>query len=357
MDNLAHTLVGAALGRAIAGHRIRGAGLVGAVAGNAPDWTELLAAPGVGPPRSGLTYLEWHRGITHSLLGAAIEIAALTLLVGLGELWWSRRRGRPAAPWPWLALCMAAAVLSHLYLDWQGSYGLRPFLPWSGRWYYADWVAIVDPVFWLAPLVALLLGERRHWRPALVGLLTLSGVAWLVLWRGGEAVAGWVRLLTLGACGLAVVGWVRHWFGVAGRRRAAGYGLLTLGLYVAANAVASQPGKAHAREAAQRRFGPGAEWAALTVIGQPFHWTPLYASADSVAEPDWAVARHLDDRAVARALRDTPQGRAMAQFARFLTAEVDSSGPGVVVYLRDARYARAAREGWGVVAIRMDHAP
>src|SRR5207245_1216543 len=76
MDNLAHTLVGAALGRAIAGHRIRGAGLVGAVAGNAPDWTELLAAPGVGPPRSGLTYLEWHRGITHSLLGAAIEIAA-----------------------------------------------------------------------------------------------------------------------------------------------------------------------------------------------------------------------------------------------------------------------------------------
>src|SRR5205814_1513426 len=80
---------------------------------------------------------------------------------------------------------------------------------------------------------------------------------WLVLSRGGEAVAGWVRLLTLGACGLVVVGWVRHWFGVAGRRRAAGYGLLTLGLYVAANAVASQPGKAHAREAAQRRFGPG----------------------------------------------------------------------------------------------------
>src|SRR2546422_3966022 len=209
MDNLAHTLVGAALGRAIAGHRIRGAGLVGAVAGNAPDWTELLAAPGVVPPRSGLTYLAWHRGITHSLLGAAIEIAALTLLMGLGELWWSRRGGRPAAPWRWLALCISATVLSHLYLDWQGSYGLRPFLPWTGRWYYADWVAIVDPVFWLVPLGALLLGERRHWQPALVGLLTLCGVAWLVLSRGGEAVAGWLRLLTLVACGLAVVARVR----------------------------------------------------------------------------------------------------------------------------------------------------
>jgi len=357
MDNLAHALVGAAVGRAVAGHRIRGAGLVGAVAGNAPDWTELIAAPGVGPPRSGLTYLEWHRGITHSLLGAAIEIAALTLLVWLGERWWSRRRGRPAPPWSWLALCISATVLSHLYLDWQGSYGLRPFLPWSSRWYYADWVAIVDPVFWLAPLVALLLGERRHWRPALVGLLTLGGVAWLVLSRGGDGVAGWLRLLTLTACGLAVVGWVRHWFGVAGRRRAAGYGLLVLGLYVAANAAASVPAKAHARDAAQRRFGPGAAWAALTVIGRPFHWTPLYASADSVAEPGWAAARHLDHPAVARAVRDTPQGRAMAQFARFLMAEVDSSGPGLVVYLRDARYARAAREGWGVVAVRLDRAP
>src|SRR5213593_2537371 len=192
MDNLAHTLVGAALGRAIAGHRIRGAGLVGAVAGNAPDWTELLAAPGVGPPRSGLTYLEWHRGITHSLLGAAIEIAALTLLVGLGELWWSRRRGRPAAPWPWLALCMAAAVLSHLYMDWQGSYGLRPFLPWSGRWYYADWVAIVDPFFWLLPLIALAWGSERHWRP-LTAVVLLGALMTWVVFASGEA-ATWVQI-------------------------------------------------------------------------------------------------------------------------------------------------------------------
>jgi membrane-bound metal-dependent hydrolase YbcI (DUF457 family) len=357
MDNLAHTLVGAALGRAVAGHRVGGAGVLGAVAGNAPDWTELLVASGFAPPRAGLTYLEWHRGITHSLLGAGIEIAALTLLTSLGVLWWSRRRGRGglgAVPWRWVALCVAAAVLSHLYLDWQGSYGLRPFLPWSGRWYYVDWVAIVDPVFWLVPLVALLWGERRHWAPALVGLLTMGGVAWLVLWRGGDRVAGWLQLLTLAACGVAVVGWVRHWFGVAGRRAAAGSAMLVLGLYAVANAAASLPAKARVREAARDRFGPRAEWASLTVVGRPFQWDPVYASPDSVAAPGWAVARHLDHPAVARALRDTPQGRGMAQFARFLVAEVDSSGPVIVVYLRDARYTRAAREGWGVVAVRMD---
>src|SRR5438046_9920247 len=116
-------------------------------------------------------------------------------MVGL----WAGRRGGPHPPWRWVAACVTATVASHLYLDWQGSYGLRPLLPWSGRWYYADWVAIVDPVFWLAPLVALLLGERRHWRPALVGLLPLGGVAWLVLSRRAGALAGGVRLLTLGA--------------------------------------------------------------------------------------------------------------------------------------------------------------
>src|SRR5256712_8827898 len=177
MDNLAHALVGAAVGRAVAGHRLRGAGLAGPGAGNAPGWAGLVAAPGVGPPRSGLTYLEWHRGITHSLVGAAIEIAALTLLVGLGERWWSRRRGRPAPPWSWLALCISATVLSHLYLDWQGSYGLRPVLPRSGRSYYADWVAIVDPLVWLAPLLALLGGQRRPRQPGVRGLPAPHGVA------------------------------------------------------------------------------------------------------------------------------------------------------------------------------------
>jgi len=49
----------------------------------------------------------------------------------------------------WLTLCIGVTVLSHLYMDWQGSYGLRPFLRGTRLWYYADWVAVVDPFFWL----------------------------------------------------------------------------------------------------------------------------------------------------------------------------------------------------------------
>src|SRR3990172_54403 len=169
MDNLAHTLVGAALGRAVAGRWVPGAALVGAVASNAPDWAELLITPRAWAPRTGVAYLLYHRGVTHSLLGAAVEIIGLSVLVGLVLRWWARRRGGGQPAWPRIAACVAATVVSHVYLDWQGSYGLRPFLPWSARWYYADWVAIVDPLFWGLPLVALAWGAARGGRGGVGG--------------------------------------------------------------------------------------------------------------------------------------------------------------------------------------------
>src|SRR5260370_1835091 len=136
MDNLAHTLVGAALGRAVADRKLPAAGWIGAIAGNAPDWSELLLNPARSPPRAGPAYLVEHRGVTHSLLGAGIEIVALSGLVGLLLEWWARRHASPRPPWRWIAASVAAAVASHLYLDWQGSYGLRPLLPCSGRLYH-----------------------------------------------------------------------------------------------------------------------------------------------------------------------------------------------------------------------------
>src|SRR2546422_254186 len=287
MDNLAHTLVGAALGRAVADRKVPAAGWIGAIAGNAPDWSELLVSPGTwgGAPGSAPAYLVYHRGITHSFVGAVIEIVVLTGLVGLILTWRTRADTGARPPWRWIAVCVAAAVASHLYLDWQGSYGLRPFLPWSGRWYYGDWVAIVDPFFWAVPLVALAWGSRRHWAPALLVLLVMSGVTTLVLWTGRSIVAAWVRLGVTALMAACVVGWTKHWFGVAGRRRAAVYGLLLLAAYAALQGAASAVVKARARDAAVRRFGPGATWAALTQVGRPFHWEPVWASPDSIAGP------------------------------------------------------------------------
>ena len=354
MDNLAHTLVGAALGRAVAGRDVPAAGWIGAIAGNAPDWSELLLQPATWTPRAGVGYLVYHRGITHSLLGAAGEILVLTALVGLILRLSARLRATSPPPWRWVAAGIAATVASHLYLDWQGSYGLRPFLPWGARWYYADWIAIVDPFFWVVPLVALAWGARRHWAPALVYLLTLVGVTTLVLWRGDGLVVWWVQLATVACAVTGLVGWTRHWFGVAGRRRVAAYGVLALAVYAAVSGAASVVAKVDARKTATRRFGADARWAALTLVGRPFQWEMMAASADSVAGGGWVIARHLDHPAVRTAL-GTPDGRAIAQFARFLVAAVDSSAGDARVSLWDARFHRTAPAAgdWAAVEVRV----
>jgi len=141
---------------------------------------------------------------------------------------------------------------------------------------------------------------------------------------------------------------------VAGRRRAAVYGLVVLAAYAAANAGASRVAKAQIRAAAAQRFGPDARWAALTIVGRPFRWEALSASPDSVAGRGWAVARHLDHPAV-RAALITSQGRAIAQFARFLAAAVDSSNGGVRVSLWDVRYHApgSGADGWAIVQVRL----
>src|SRR5881296_1139133 len=120
----------------------------------------------------------------------------------------------------------------------------------------------------------------------------------------------------------------------------------------AANAGASLVAKAQIRAAAAQRLGPDARWAALTIVGRPFRWEGLSASPDSVAGRGWAVARHLDHPAV-RAALITSQGRAIAQFARFLAAAVDSSNGGIHVSLWDVRYHApgSGADGWATVQV------
>ncbi|HXM38488.1 MAG TPA: metal-dependent hydrolase [Gemmatimonadales bacterium] len=356
MDNLAHALVGAVLGRAVGDSHVPRAALIGAVAANAPDWTEPFIGLRLGGDRA--DYLVLHRGITHALVIALVEIAALTLLIGLGTCWRTRRRGEGGAapPWGWLAACISVALLSHLFLDWQGSYGLRPFLPWDGRWYYGDWVAIVDVFFWLVPLIALAWGSERHWIP-LAAVLVIGGLISLLIVRRAELVQSWVLVAYVALCVVALIGWATYWFGPVGRRRAAALAVLVLALYAGAQGIAVHMRKREIRQEAERRFGPEAQWAALTNVGRPFTWTSVYASQDTVAGDDWSVARHLDVPVVQRALRETREGRAMAQFARFLAADVDSTGDGVTVYLRDVRYAQAGRDGWAVLSVRMGGRP
>jgi len=100
--------------------------------------------------------LNHHRGFTHSFLGVPIVAAAV---VGFIYLLW-RLRGRktrnPNLPprWGLLFAFACLAGLSHILLDFTNNYGVRPFWPFSERWYSWDIVFIVEPVL----LVVLTLG-------------------------------------------------------------------------------------------------------------------------------------------------------------------------------------------------------
>jgi inner membrane protein len=147
MDNLTHTLFGLALAKTGLERTTPGASAALLIGANFPD-VDLVTLLG-----GSLSYLKYHRGITHSLAG--IVVAAL--IIG-GVLHFAYRRRLSASQPRFWALCFVAlaGVGSHFLLDYTNSYGVRPFLPFSGRWYAGDLVFIIDP--WMLALLFVGLG-------------------------------------------------------------------------------------------------------------------------------------------------------------------------------------------------------
>jgi inner membrane protein len=106
-----------------------------------------------------------HRGFTHSFLGLILVSGCV---VGLIYLIW-RLRGRtisdPARPprWGLLFLFAYLAGLSHILLDYTNNYGVRPFWPFSEKWYSWDIVFIVEPVLLILLIAGLVLPALFGW--------------------------------------------------------------------------------------------------------------------------------------------------------------------------------------------------
>ena len=142
MDNLTHSLIGAALGQAGLKRRTGLAMPALIIAANLPDVDAPCAV-------FGLESLAMRRGLSHG----PIALAVLPLLLA-GGLWWfdrwqTRRDTRPEARLPvhfgWLlALCWLGA-LTHPLFDWFNNYGIRLLEPFSHRWFYGDTLFIIDP--------------------------------------------------------------------------------------------------------------------------------------------------------------------------------------------------------------------
>jgi len=181
VDNVCHTLVGAACGAAGLNRRTRFGAATLLISANIPDVDVLVFA-------TGSPWIEFRRGWTHGILAQIVLPVALT-----GLVWWfdriRRARGSagdratvapPAsAPRPfhagWTLLLAFVGVYSHVFLDYLNNYGVRLLTPINWQWFYGDAIFIVDPWMWIMMAVGIwLAGSRGAPRPARVALAVMS---------------------------------------------------------------------------------------------------------------------------------------------------------------------------------------
>jgi inner membrane protein len=366
VDNLCHTLVGAALGEA-GGRRSTPLAMATLLIGaNLPDVDVVALAWG---PAAAVA---WRRGLTHGILALAL---LPPLLAGAMLAWdrWVRRRRRPdampARPLALLGLA-AVAVLSHPLLDWLNNYGMRWWMPFSGAWSYGDALFIADVWVWLA----LGLGVLAAWRRRRRGMARPERPARAALALTALYVA-LMLLATAAARDTAREGFRRAGIRV-GRLMASPVPLDPLRCQVVADAgdryvlgtvdwlrrpvFAVTPGdvpKQGRLPAADPASGAGAAAADAAPADAPVAGAAAAgAPAGDAAATDVAATNAAAAAAVAAR---TPDGARFLSWARFPFYRVEPAPAGAgdaggwVVWLLDARYALAPGASFGALAVRV----
>jgi inner membrane protein len=180
LDPLTHLLTGACLGRAGFNRKTALATLTLAISAEIPDLDVVSLVKGP------VAAFACHRGFTHTFLGVPFDAAlTLVLVYPLWCLhlfllrWWKNRNSTPpngehkaalqpapspAPRWGLLFIYGCIGALSHILLDFTNNYGVRPFWPFSGKWYSWDIVFIIEPLIWAALILGLVV-------PSLFGLI------------------------------------------------------------------------------------------------------------------------------------------------------------------------------------------
>lgn len=153
MDNVCHTLVGAAFGEAGLKQRTRFGHAALMMAANLPDLDVLVFATNV-------PSVAFRRGWTHGTMAQWLLPMALTAtLYAIDRVRPIRGGVGPVRVGP-LLLLSYLGVLSHVALDGLNNYGVRFLMPFDQRWFYGDALFIVDPWLWLVLGMGVWLARR-----------------------------------------------------------------------------------------------------------------------------------------------------------------------------------------------------
>jgi inner membrane protein len=317
VDPVCHTLAGAALGEA--GLKQRTAlGLTTLVlAANLPDVDVAVYATDTVP-------MAFRRGWTHGVLAMAVLPPLLVLAVWLWDRRVRQRRQPPPAAVDTKALLLLAYVgtLSHPFLDFLNSYGVRLLKPFSDRWFYGDALYIVDP-----------------WMYVMLG----AGIV-LARWQARH-------------------GHGRPW-------QAARIGLAAAAVYIAAMLGSNLWARSAVAHGLERAGRGGARFMVTPVLVDPFRREVIVDTGDRYEKGMvwFEPAPHFrpSGYGVDKGLRDPIANRAMVteraqQFliwSRFPFFVVDRGLPVPRVYLNDFRYSsRTGRDGWAMTLLAVPGSP
>lgn len=189
LDNLTHSLVGAAIGKSGAERTTPLATATLVVAANIPDIDM------VGFVRGEYFSLAFRRGITHGWPALLVLPFVVTGLMLAWDRWVRRRRDPDADPADpkWLLALSAVGVVTHPSLDWLNIYGMRWSLPFDGTWTYGDSLFIIDPSIWLLLGGSIFLASSPG-RRGMTGwaLLAVVTTALMLVGVGGWPAALWM---------------------------------------------------------------------------------------------------------------------------------------------------------------------
>jgi len=366
MDNLTHTLVGAALADAGLKKHTRLAVLTLVLAANAPDVDIVSYAWG------GDAGLGFRRGWTHGVL-ALLVLPTLVTLVVLGWHWTVRRvrgdraqaEGKTVSPKALLTLA-ALGVATHPLLDWLNTYGVRWLMPFDGRWFYGDTLFIIDPWLWLLLGGSLFLSRSRSWW-VLSSWAAVAALATVVV-LGPAFVPASAQVVWL--VGILVIAGARAGIGSLRGRNAQRVTIAALSIasvYVITMGLAGRAAARNAtRELTMTGHGPVTRIMAGPLPADPFgrdivasipgaYWTGSFRwQRDLSLIAGRAPIPRIQDSPVVRAALVTPEAQTFLAWARFPFIEVDTTLTGYTVFLLDARYTRTRTDGFGSLAVVLD---